>query len=43
MSNREIATRLSLSVRTVENQLQRVYGKLGVARRAELPGALAAV
>jgi DNA-binding NarL/FixJ family response regulator len=43
MSNREIAARLSLSVRTVENQLQRVYGKLGVARRAELADALASV
>jgi ATP/maltotriose-dependent transcriptional regulator MalT len=36
LSNREIAERLCLSVRTVENQLQRVYEKLGVARRAEL-------
>jgi len=40
LSNREIADRLCLSVRTVENQLQRVYEKLGVARRAELGDAL---
>ena len=30
MSNRDIATSLGLSVRTIENQLQRVYAKLGV-------------
>ena len=40
LSNREIAERLCLSVRTVENQLQRVYEKLGVARRAQLAEAL---
>lgn len=40
LSNREIADRLCLSVRTVENQLQRVYEKLGVARRAELADVL---
>jgi len=40
LSNREIAERLCLSVRTVENQLQRVYEKLGVARRAELADVL---
>lgn len=39
-SNREIAEALHLSVRTIENQLQRVYNKLGVSSRAELPGAL---
>ena len=43
MSNREIAGHLTLSVRTVENQLQRVYEKLGVARRTDLAGALASV
>lgn len=43
MSNREIAGRLTLSVRTVENQLQRAYAKLGVACRADLAGALASV
>jgi ATP/maltotriose-dependent transcriptional regulator MalT len=41
--NREIAVRLSVSVRTVENHLQHVYEKLGVARRAELRQALGSV
>lgn len=36
LSNREIASRLVVSVRTVENHLQRVYGKLGVLRRTDL-------
>jgi DNA-binding CsgD family transcriptional regulator len=40
-SSREIAEELQLSVRTVENQLQRVYNKLGVKGRAELRDALA--
>jgi DNA-binding CsgD family transcriptional regulator len=40
LANKEIAGRLSVSVRTVENQLQRVYTKLGLARRAELAEAL---
>ena len=39
-SNREIAQHLHVSVRTVETQLQRVYEKLGVHRRDELPEAL---
>lgn len=43
LSNREIAGRLSVSVRTAENHLQRVYEKLGVARRAELGEALGSV
>jgi pentatricopeptide repeat protein len=40
--NREIAERLFLSVRTVETQLQRVYEKLGIDRRAKLKESLAA-
>jgi ATP/maltotriose-dependent transcriptional regulator MalT len=43
MANKEIAGRLSVSVRTVENHLQRVYEKLGVARRADLGGALSSL
>ena len=39
-SNKEIAEALYLSPRTVENRLQRVYEKLGVAGRAELGDAL---
>jgi DNA-binding CsgD family transcriptional regulator len=35
-SSREIADRLVLSVRTVDNHLQNIYGKLGVTRREEL-------
>ena len=39
--NREIAEHLGVSVRTVENTLVKVYRKLGIARRSELPAALA--
>jgi DNA-binding CsgD family transcriptional regulator len=39
-SNREIAERLVVSVRTVENTLQRTYGKLGVRSRRDLASAL---
>lgn len=35
MSNREIGTRLDLSVRTVEAHLSRVFKKLGVGSRSE--------
>lgn len=35
-SNREIATELQLSVRTIANRLQRTYGKLGISKRADL-------
>jgi DNA-binding CsgD family transcriptional regulator len=35
-SSREIATRLHLSVRTVDNHLGRIYTKLGVSSRAQL-------
>jgi DNA-binding CsgD family transcriptional regulator len=40
VSSREIADQLYLSTRTVENHLQRVYAKLGVAGRHELGPAL---
>lgn len=39
-SSRQIAERLTLSVRTVDNHLARVYQKLGVAGRAELAALL---
>jgi DNA-binding CsgD family transcriptional regulator len=39
-SSREIAAKLVLSVRTVDNHLQNVYSKLGVTSRDELAGAL---
>jgi DNA-binding CsgD family transcriptional regulator len=41
MSNREIAAELVVSIRTVENRLQNVYGKLGVSSRRTLGDALA--
>ena len=40
LANREIAERLFLSARTVENHLQHAYEKLGIANRSELTGAL---
>jgi len=36
LTNRQIATRLFVSPKTVENNLARAYGKLGVHSRAEL-------
>jgi len=39
-SNKEIATELVLSVRSIENRLQRVYEKLGICTRAALAQAL---
>ncbi|MBB5158972.1 helix-turn-helix transcriptional regulator [Saccharopolyspora phatthalungensis] len=42
LTSREIAELLVVSVRTVENHLQRAYGKLGITRRADLAAALAA-
>ena len=41
MPNREIAQALFVTTKTIENQLGRVYKKLGVAGRKDLPGALA--
>lgn len=41
-TNREIAELLFVTVKTVENQLGRVYAKLGIASRAGLGDALAA-
>jgi ATP/maltotriose-dependent transcriptional regulator MalT len=42
LSSREIAEQMVVSVRTVESHLQRAYEKLGVQRRSQLAGALAA-
>jgi DNA-binding NarL/FixJ family response regulator len=36
LSNRDIASNLVVSIRTVENHLQRAYGKLGITTRAHL-------
>jgi DNA-binding NarL/FixJ family response regulator len=42
LGNRQIAQALFLTVKTVEVHLTRTYRKLGIASRAELPGALGA-
>jgi DNA-binding CsgD family transcriptional regulator len=42
MANREIAQSLFVTGKTVENQLGRVYGKLGISSRRELAPTLAA-
>ena len=38
-SNKEIADELTLSVRTIEGRLQRVYEKLGLSHRRDLAAA----
>ena len=40
LASKEIAKQLHLSVRTVDNHLQRIYTKLGIGGRSELAGAL---
>ena len=40
LSNKEVAARLFVTVRTVENHLSKVYAKLGVRSRTQLAGRL---
>jgi DNA-binding NarL/FixJ family response regulator len=35
LTNREIASRLGVSARTIDAHLRSIYGKLGVASRSE--------
>jgi DNA-binding CsgD family transcriptional regulator len=41
-TNRQVAEALSLSEKTIENHLGRIYAKLGVSSRAALAGTFAA-
>lgn len=41
LSDRDIAARLQLSVRTVQSHLYRTYRKLGIGDRGELAAVLA--
>ena len=41
VTSKDIADRLFVSVRTVNNHIQHIYTKLGITSRAELAGALA--
>ena len=41
ITSKDIAERLFVSVRTVDNHLGRVYDKLGIASRAELAEVMA--
>lgn len=40
LASKVIAERRFLSTRTVDNHVARIYAKLGVASRADLPAAL---
>ena len=40
-SNKELADRLSLSTRTIENHMSSVFSKLGVLNRLELKAVIA--
>ncbi|MGH3251561.1 MAG: helix-turn-helix domain-containing protein, partial [Trebonia sp.] len=40
LTNRQVAEALFVTVKTVETHLARVYQKLGIATRADLPAAI---